>query len=364
MSTPEILSPSEYRKRKLPERDEHQMLLAVNSRYEDRGGRRVHIMPELDGPIFIRERKKITGLHVPSTDAITLDLLEEYGCVLSMPLWLRAPFILPNSWAPWSLEPGRAYLLASRQWSTPYPGGTARQAHWQWCLDNLGSNRQFLPHALPELARDATEADLREINVRLWDDARGPGSAARRAEIQAIALRVMPSGRLEEYAPILPSDREELHRPAVDEGFRVGADARIDFLGWEEAVWAAQLDDPDIDLFGLDVEESAEWDTTKNLFLESDNLLALKRLRRGYDRKVKLTYIDPPYNTGNQFVYNDDFKTAANTGSPFLGQRWARGTWLHCRLAPWFNRARLAPKKLLEVDDTMLYPRVGKEAAA
>ena len=54
-------------------------------------------------------------------------------------------------------------------------------------------------------------------------------------------------------------------------------------------------------------EESVDFDTTKNLFIEGDNLDALKLLQESYLGKVKLIYIDPPYNTGNDFIYNDDF---------------------------------------------------------
>ena len=54
-------------------------------------------------------------------------------------------------------------------------------------------------------------------------------------------------------------------------------------------------------------EESVDFDTTKNLFIEGDNLEALKLLQESYLGKVKLIYIDPPYNTGNDFVYEDDF---------------------------------------------------------
>ena len=55
------------------------------------------------------------------------------------------------------------------------------------------------------------------------------------------------------------------------------------------------------------VEDSVDWDTTENLYIEGDNLEVLKLLQRGYLGKVKMIYIDPPYNTGNDFVYNDDF---------------------------------------------------------
>lgn len=54
-------------------------------------------------------------------------------------------------------------------------------------------------------------------------------------------------------------------------------------------------------------EESVNFDTTKNLYIEGDNLEVLKLLQKSYFRKVKMIYIDPPYNTGNDFVYEDDF---------------------------------------------------------
>lgn len=54
-------------------------------------------------------------------------------------------------------------------------------------------------------------------------------------------------------------------------------------------------------------EESVNFDTTENLFIEGDNLDALKLLQETYLGKVKMIYIDPPYNTGNDFIYNDDF---------------------------------------------------------
>lgn len=58
-------------------------------------------------------------------------------------------------------------------------------------------------------------------------------------------------------------------------------------------------------------EDSVDWDTTQNLYIEGDNLRVLKLLQRGYMGKVKMIYIDPPYNTGNDFVYHDDFAHSA-----------------------------------------------------
>lgn len=55
-------------------------------------------------------------------------------------------------------------------------------------------------------------------------------------------------------------------------------------------------------------DESVDFDTTQNLYIEGDNLQVLKILRENYLGKVKMIYIDPPYNTGNDFVYNDDFR--------------------------------------------------------
>lgn len=59
-------------------------------------------------------------------------------------------------------------------------------------------------------------------------------------------------------------------------------------------------------------ERSKNWDTTKNLYIEGDNLDALKLLRKNYAGMVKLIYIDPPYNTGHDFIYHDDFTKSAN----------------------------------------------------
>ena len=59
-------------------------------------------------------------------------------------------------------------------------------------------------------------------------------------------------------------------------------------------------------------EDSVDWDTTHNLYIEGDNLEVLKLLQKSYLGKVKMIYIDPPYNTGNDFVYHDDFARTQN----------------------------------------------------
>ena len=67
------------------------------------------------------------------------------------------------------------------------------------------------------------------------------------------------------------------------------------------------------------VDDSVDWDTTENLYIEGDNLEVLKLLQRAYLGKVKMIYIDPPYNTGNDFVYDDDFAMSREEMDEALG---------------------------------------------
>lgn len=67
-------------------------------------------------------------------------------------------------------------------------------------------------------------------------------------------------------------------------------------------------------------DESVDWDTTQNLFIEGDNLEVLKLLQKSYANKVKMIYIDPPYNTGKEFVYPDKFQDNLDTYLKYTGQ--------------------------------------------
>ena len=67
-------------------------------------------------------------------------------------------------------------------------------------------------------------------------------------------------------------------------------------------------------------DESVDWDTTKNLMIEGDNLEVLKLLQKSYSGKVKLIYIDPPYNTGKDFVYPDNFQDNIKNYLELTGQ--------------------------------------------
>ena len=67
-------------------------------------------------------------------------------------------------------------------------------------------------------------------------------------------------------------------------------------------------------------EESKNWETTKNLYIEGDNLEVLKLLQKGYYGKIKAIYIDPPYNTGKDFIYPDDYKNNLENYLEITGQ--------------------------------------------
>jgi len=89
----------------------------------------------------------------------------------------------------------------------------------------------------------------------------------------------------------------------------------LDWPGKREAMLAANA--PIAKALRPCRDESVDFDTTKNLFIEGDNLDALKLLQETYLGKVKMIYIDPPYNTGNDFIYNDDF---AETSEAYLSR--------------------------------------------
>ena len=111
-------------------------------------------------------------------------------------------------------------------------------------------------------------------------------------------------------------------------------------------------------------EESVDFDTTKNLFIEGDNLEALKLLQETYLSKVKLIYIDPPYNTGRDFVYEDDFSIDAESflrkslqtsaaGEKLVANPESNGRFHSDWLSMMYARVRLA-KNLLTEDGIFL----------
>lgn len=101
--------------------------------------------------------------------------------------------------------------------------------------------------------------------------------------------------------------KELLDGDAADTSERFG----LFWPGKKRALRAAQ--EPTTATLRPDFENSKDWDTTKNVFIEGDNLEVLKILQKHYHAKIKMIYIDPPYNTGKDFVYPDNFKEGLDT---------------------------------------------------
>ena len=117
--------------------------------------------------------------------------------------------------------------------------------------------------------------------------------------------------------------RQELSKDIVE-----GAEERYQFT-WPDKRNAIRLANaPTTDTLRPCREESVDFDTTQNLYIEGDNLQVLKLLRENYLGKVKMIYIDPPYNTGNDFVYNDDFSQSAGEYMHNSGQEDEEGNRL------------------------------------
>ena len=117
--------------------------------------------------------------------------------------------------------------------------------------------------------------------------------------------------------------RQELSKDIVE-----GAEERYQF-SWPDKRNAIRLANaPTTDTLRPCREESVDFDNTQNLYIEGDNLQVLKLLRENYLGKVKMIYIDPPYNTGNDFVYNDDFAQSASEYMHNSGQEDEEGNRL------------------------------------
>ena len=117
--------------------------------------------------------------------------------------------------------------------------------------------------------------------------------------------------------------RQELSKDIVD-----GPEERYQFT-WPDKRNAIRLANaPTTDTLRPCREESVDFDTTQNLYIEGDNLQVLKLLRENYLGKVKMIYIDPPYNTGNDFVYNDYFGMDSSEWSDSSGDYDEEGHWL------------------------------------
>ena len=121
------------------------------------------------------------------------------------------------------------------------------------------------------------------------------------------------------------------------------------------------------------VEDSKDWDTTKNIYIEGDNLEVLKLLQRSYLGKVKMIYIDPPYNTGSDFVYHDDFhRTAAEEDREAgnvdeLGNRFRKNTDTNGKFhSDWCSMiySRLLVARSLLTEDGVIFISIGDDEEA
>jgi len=123
-------------------------------------------------------------------------------------------------------------------------------------------------------------------------------------------FRTELAAQLAELAPEIIADgkidvaklQELLEEDSADSSERFG----LFWPGKRRSQRVAQL--PSTATLVPDVKNSLHWETTKNVFIEGDNLEVLKLLQKHYHAKIKLIYIDPPYNTGKDFVYPDNFK--------------------------------------------------------
>ena len=119
------------------------------------------------------------------------------------------------------------------------------------------------------------------------------------------------------------------------------------------------------------LEESVDWDTTENLYIEGDNLEVLKLLQESYLGKVKMIYIDPPYNTGNDFIYLDEFDMSDKEFRDGIGQideetgkRLFKNTDSNGRFhSDWCSMiySRLMLARNLLADDGVIFVSIGEE---
>jgi len=142
----------------------------------------------------------------------------------------------------------------------------------------------------------------------------------------------------------IPDHKKQLLKEAFPEVF--GEGDKVDFEKLKAAL-GEQVEQPGKERFGLSwagkskliqiiqeqsrgtlrpaKEESVDWDTTENVFIEGDNLEVLKLLQKSYLGKIKMIYIDPPYNTGKDFVYPDDFSDSLKNYFEITGQTDSEG---------------------------------------
>lgn len=180
------------------------------------------------------------------------------------------------------------------------------------------------------------------------------------------------AAKLQELVPEAISDgkvdtqklKELLDDDSADDSERFG----LFWPGKKRAMRAAQ--EPTTATLKPCKEESKDWDTTENLFIEGDNLEVLKVLQKHYHNKIKMIYIDPPYNTGKDFVYPDNFKEGLQSYLEFTKQVDEDGRKLSTNSdtegryhSNWLNMMypRLKLARNLLTDDGVIFVSIGDQ---
>lgn len=158
--------------------------------------------------------------------------------------------------------------------------------------------------------------------------------------------------------------KELLDNDSADDSERFG----LFWPGKKRAMRAAQ--EPTTATLKPVKEESKDWDTTENVFIEGDNLEVLKVLQKHYHNKIKMIYIDPPYNTGKDFVYPDNFKEGLQSYLEFTKQVDEDGRKLSTNSdtegryhSNWLNMMypRLKLARNLLTDDGVIFVSIGDQ---
>lgn len=177
--------------------------------------------------------------------------------------------------------------------------------------------------------------------------------------------------KLKELFPEVFSEAGKIDFKKLEEELGQFTDADVErynftWAGKTEAKRIAQT--PSTGTLRPNLAESKNWDTTQNLYIEGDNLEVLKLLQKSYHKKIKMIYIDPPYNTGNDFVYPDNFHDNIQNYLEITGQVDSEGKKLSANAetsgryhSDWLNmmypRLKLA-RNLLQ-DDGVVFISIG-----
>jgi adenine-specific DNA-methyltransferase len=135
------------------------------------------------------------------------------------------------------------------------------------------------------------------------------------AELRELAPQIFSEGRVD-FAKLQAALGEHIETSPERYG--------LNWAGKRDAFRNVQI--PSVAALRPQLEDSVNWDSTENLIIEGDNLEVLKLLQKPYHGKVKMIYIDPPYNTGNEFIYPDDFREGLDEYLRYTGQLSSEGT--------------------------------------